>query len=328
MGDRRIPDAPDLPYQRTFAQYVEEQLEPLLPQEDVILSFHRALMRYVDGPDPLFIVRWVTGLTRGKIVSTDDETRLLPSDNAPAWWWHMKMFHGTAVSTENFAEFVRDTPAHLFGVSGHYTVNTAGWHAAHILPAKDGNVDWRTWTRTEAARRFVRNVHPLNLFYVPGAKALKAGGEPELIGYVAWKYAERWPTIWKQFTAVAGTPELRPNARDRLLRVPASTPMTQEAPATEDVRSFRPDSRGTRPMTGRGIVKWKSPRLRFYRDRIEPLDSLGRFRIETPHGSFEMTKSDFHSVFSNVVQSESYRDHGYYHYRSPPKKALRFRVSE
>ena len=325
MADRHIPAAPDLPYERPFEQYVEEQLEPLLPREDVILSFHRALMRYVDGPDPLFIVRLVKGLKRDQVVSTDDGTRLLPSDNAPAWWWHMKMFHGTVVSTENFPEFVRNTPTHLFAVSRYPTVNKAGWHVAHILPAKDGNVKWKSWTRAEAKRRFVRNVHPLNLFYVPGTKSEKVGEDPELIGYVAWTYAERWPTIWKEFTAVAGTPELQPNARDRPLGVPASPPVTPEAPATEDVRGVRSESGRTR---ARRVVTWKSSRLKFYRDRIEPLDSRDRFRVETPDGSFEMTKSDFHCVFSSVVESKSYRDHGWYGYPKLPKKALRFRVSE
>ena len=56
----------------------------------------------------------------------------------------MEMFRGVAISSENFAEFVKTTPTHLFRVSGYYTVNTAGWHAAHILDAKDGDVDWRS----------------------------------------------------------------------------------------------------------------------------------------------------------------------------------------
>ena len=246
---RRIPVAPPVPYEATFAQFVEEWLDALLPWRRVIFAFHRELMGYVGGPDPLFIVRQVKGQERGEIVRTRDGTRLLPSDNAPAWWWHMKMFHGATVSTENFAEFVRTTPTHLFQVSGYYTVNTAGWHAAHVLDAKDGNVDWRSWTRADAAWRFVRNVHPLNLFYVPKVDWPRVGRDPELIGYVAWVYATRWPGVWEEFTSVAGTPALRPDAGDRILRVDRDSVPRPGEPAEPRVR--RPSARGDSYSTDR-----------------------------------------------------------------------------
>ena len=312
MEARSIPDAPALPWEASFAQYVEELLLPLLPHEDVVCAFHCELMKYVCDRDPLFIVRYVKDLERGEIVRTDHRARLLPSDNAPAWWWHMKMFRGEAVSTENFAEFVRTTPTHFFQVARYRTVARAGWHVAHILSAKDGNVNWRSWTRADAAWRFVRNVHPLNLFYVPGTKAVKVGGCPKLIGYVASEYATRWPSVWEEFTAVAGQPTLRPDAGNEILRVGQ---MTAPPPAASS------DADGILQ-----VHQWESTRLTFYRHQIEPLGSLGRFRIVTPHGTFEMTKNDFCSVFSNVVRSSSYLDHGYYNYPSVPKKALPFLV--
>ena len=190
----------------------------MLPCERVIRMFHRELMRYFTDPDALFITRQVKGQERRKKVDTRDGTRLLPSDNAPAWWWHKQLFDGVAVSRESFADSVKATPVHMFDVRGD-TLNTAGWHAAHILDAKDGNVDWRSWTRAEAALRFARNVHPLNLFYVPKADWQRVGGDAELIGYIASVYAARWPEIWAEFTAVAGEPALRPDAGDRILRI-------------------------------------------------------------------------------------------------------------
>ncbi len=80
------------------------------------------------------------------------------------------------------------------------------------------DIDWRSWTRDDAARRFVRNVHPLNRFYVPMADWPRVGREPELVGFVASTYATRWPDVWAEFTAVAGTPVLRPDAGDRQKR--------------------------------------------------------------------------------------------------------------
>jgi hypothetical protein len=68
-------------------------------------------------------------------------------------------------------------------------------------------------------------------------------------------------------------------------------------------------------------------RLGFRADVIEPLAAQEHFRIETPDGTFQMSKADFRRVFANVVKSSSYRDDGLYHYPTPPAKALPFRVS-
>ncbi len=224
----RIPAAPSAPFQTTFAGFVEERLGPLVPSEPIICRYHRELMRYVNSVDPLFITRKVAGQNRGEIVTTCDGTRLRPSDNSPAWYWHVKMFHGASVSGDHFAEFVETTPTHLFQVSRYDTVNTAGWHAAHILDAKNGDTDWQAWTRVEATRRFLRNIHPLNLFCVPKAEWHRLGRDPELVGYVASVYAKRWPEIWAEFTAVAGVPAMHPNAGDRILRIDRARPRSRE----------------------------------------------------------------------------------------------------
>lgn len=203
---------------------MDEQLGPLLPAEPAIRTVHRELMRYIAEPDPLFITRAVKGQERGRDVVTRDGIRLRPSDNSPAWWWHMRIFQGAAPPSENFARFVDDTPTHMFEMpSKCRTVNTAGWHAAHILDAKDRDIDWQMWTRADAARRFVRNVHPLNLFYVPLPEWRRVAAMPELIGYVASTYATRWPEIWHQFTQVAGEPPLRSDAGDSILRIDSET---------------------------------------------------------------------------------------------------------
>ena len=225
--NHRIPDARRVPFEVTFVQFVEEQLGPLLPAETTVRIIHDELMRYITEPDPLFITRVVKGQERGEDVVTRDGIRLRPSDNSPAWWWHMNMFHGVAAPCENFAKFVEDTPTHRFRVpSNCRTVNAAGWHAAHILNARYGDTDWRTWTRADAARRFIRNVHPLNLFYVPLPEWRRVAAIPELIGYVASTYATRWPEIWCEFTQVAGEPPLLSDVGDSILRIDSETDST------------------------------------------------------------------------------------------------------
>lgn len=82
---------------------------------------------------------------------------------------------------------------------------------------------------------------------------------------------------------------------------------------------------GTEP---KGIPKVRYPftRLCFKSDLIEPLPPTDEFRVDTPIGSFQMTKQEFYGVFENVVASSSYRDSGLYHYTKVPEKALRFLV--
>jgi len=68
-------------------------------------------------------------------------------------------------------------------------------------------------------------------------------------------------------------------------------------------------------------------RLCFRRDVIEPIGQSEVFRVITPVGTFQMTKSDFYRDFQNVVESKSYREDGIYHYPKVPARAERYRVS-
>jgi hypothetical protein len=70
-------------------------------------------------------------------------------------------------------------------------------------------------------------------------------------------------------------------------------------------------------------VEYSYCRLGFKAEFIEPLQAEDSFRVNTPEGSFQMTKKEFGEVFSNVVRSESYAK-GLYHYPTTPKKALQF----
>jgi hypothetical protein len=67
-----------------------------------------------------------------------------------------------------------------------------------------------------------------------------------------------------------------------------------------------------------------SSRLEFRAEVIEPLGMQDSFCVHTPHGTFQMTKADFHRDFLSVVNSSSYRDAGAYHYTRAPAKALRY----
>src|SRR4051812_25689729 len=71
---------------------------------------------------------------------------------------------------------------------------------------------------------------------------------------------------------------------------------------------------------------YRSSRLLFRAAVIEDLAAEASFRVDTPHGSFQMRKSEFYETFNNVRRSRSYRETGTYHYTKVPKKALIFLV--
>jgi hypothetical protein len=50
------------------------------------------------------------------------------------------------------------------------------------------------------------------------------------------------------------------------------------------------------------------------------------FEIETPQGTFRLTKRQFYDVFPNVVDSVSFQERGRYHYSRAPVKVLAFLV--
>jgi hypothetical protein len=73
---------------------------------------------------------------------------------------------------------------------------------------------------------------------------------------------------------------------------------------------------------------YRFSRFCFKAKEIEPLEDSQLFRMVTPDGTFQMTKAEFYSAFSNVVASKSYSESGIYHSKSVPKKALPYKLSE
>jgi hypothetical protein len=75
------------------------------------------------------------------------------------------------------------------------------------------------------------------------------------------------------------------------------------------------------------VATYKFSRLCFKRNVIEALAPNDSFRVETPIGTFQLTKADFYRVFPNVARSRSYVEGGIYHYRKLPSQAEEFRIA-
>ena len=80
----------------------------------------------------------------------------------------------------------------------------------------------------------------------------------------------------------------------------------------------------TSTRSGLGAA-WNSPRLSFYKHKIEPLQPKQTFRITVEGtGCFEISKEEFLANFNDVVMSPSYRADGLFTYPSVPDKAKRY----
>jgi hypothetical protein len=77
----------------------------------------------------------------------------------------------------------------------------------------------------------------------------------------------------------------------------------------------------------RTTASYRSSRLTFKAAVIEPLAGDEAFDVETPHGTFRLTKPEFYKTFPNVVNSKSYNEHGSYNYPRVPGKATPYLLS-
>ena len=326
-------------FEGTLSDLYDRHIEGALPSRNAVSRFHQWMCRYVDAdskdaPERVFPVRAVTGTTRRQNLKTADGTCIAPCDNSPGWVVHALLTSDTGshrVQLEDWADFerlmARDIATHMFDVKKclAWSANTFGWYVAHILPAKNGDTDWRRWSRREVAGRFFRTLHPCNLFLVPGVRNRELGESTEVIAWMASRFAERYgPDLWQDFVhrSTGALPAAASQAKATgsiWVRIqqpePRSKNSVETPPPDHDV-----DSRA------RVQQRYAAARLTFKRDVIEPLSEDDAFEVVTPFGTFRFTKREFYSDFANIPLTRSYREHGVYHGASLHLKALHRRM--
>lgn len=311
----------------TLEEFVDEHVLPNLPTPDAVTEFHQALVSYVAESDALLLVRAVTGTERRRDYSTSGNVTFRATDNAPAWWVHAALTAGHHILPGAMRAVTSTMPCHMFDVPkvSAPVAASVGWHIAHIFNVKDGDTDYSRWTRKDVVARFIRNIHPANHFLFPKHGWQRGGGDPRVIGYFSSLYERRYGAVWDEFVAIAGA---SPGA---LARTSAPIPFSYNdgLPSVRVTTSGRRSEHGANlPDTSppSGVIAYHSSRLTFKRDVIEGLGDGVSFRVDTPAGSFQMTKEQMREVFPGVVASRSYRQGGTYHYSSIPNKAEQFRV--
>ena len=274
LSSRPIPVPPTI-FHDMRSLYIERCIEPLLPDVRAVEAFHRALVGYLGQPDPRHLVRAVAGLERGVPITTRDGSRLIPGDNSPAWWWHAVLFNDLLVDPSKLASFIAATPFHMFKAPNRgETLNVKGWYVAHILGVKNRDVRWQDWPRSTAVWRFVRNIHPCNVFYVPKKPAawIDVSADAAMLATIAAYYRHRYSSIWDEFCDLADAPPGHGNpAPDGILDVAEwpSAGATTDAPRstaastpTSTVGFWRGSRMAGDPPTRSADDDWDSSRAR------------------------------------------------------------------
>lgn len=325
---RHLLRAPDT-FTGTLDELYERFIVQNLPAPGVVADFHHALVEFLGTSDPLHLLRQVRGTDRGAVYATEEGVRFKATDNAPAWWTHAALFQEVRIASGAMGDVVATIPAHLFEVFATCppTANTAGWHIAHLADVKDGDTSYRVWAKREVVRRFIRNVHPCNHCLLPKPDWQRWGADRRVTAFVATRYAARYADVWDEFAFLANVDRAPRSAEDA--RIDYTYGVAAENHAREGAtqrRELHLISRSECESGAVAVACYTATRLTFRAAIIEPLAAHERFRVVTRDGTFEMTKAQFHRVFSNVVRSVSYRERGVYHYPNIPKAAAPFLI--
>jgi hypothetical protein len=310
---------PPARFEGRFSQFYEKHIEPNLPSADRVAEFDRRLRQYLTGTDPVHVVRYVTGQTRGTLYRTGEGWQILPTDNAPVWWTHALLHSGGAMAEDASALF-GTMPDHFFKVGRFQTLNQAGYHAAHILSAKNRDTDWQSWTRNELARRMLVNIHPCNMFLIAKTEWMRNGGRPDIIAWVTNAYLERYGATMEKFLVdgAQGVSLRGGQVEDPVYQYGVAEAPKHRARSTPVRGAPRSVSRHDTP----GIRRMKRPMI--WRDLVGTDAGLeitmDGARYLLPHDDLVGWVRDH----TSALETSSWREGGAYHWPRASVSMLRF----
>lgn len=190
-------------FEGSLDSFYKEYAEPNLPRPERVSAFDKFLAEYLASENPTYIIRKVGDQERGRVCTTVRGDQVIPSDNSPCWWVHSFLL-GNEPMKGDAAEFFARIPTHMFKVSRMETLNTAGYHLAHIFPVKNRDTDWVNWTRSDLHRRFLLNIHPCNWFLLAKTDWQRNGEREDLIQWIKSAYLERYGEVYRLFLQQTG----------------------------------------------------------------------------------------------------------------------------
>ncbi len=193
-----------LEFSGSFKIFFDNYVEPNLPSVERVRLFDAIMSGYMASENPAHIVRSVKGIVRGVPNISAFNDRIIGSDNSPGWWIHAVLYGLEPLSGSPDAFFER-IPTHMFRIPKVDTLNRAGYHLAHIIPAKNLDTNWQSWSKSELERRFLLNVHPCNWFPIAKTDWRTNGGRADIIDWVKSAYRERYGDLYVSFAERTGT---------------------------------------------------------------------------------------------------------------------------
>jgi hypothetical protein len=274
---------------------------PLRPRvkPDVAHAWDALLHEWIHTPTlPLFVRK--DSARRGPALTHSSGRTLVACDNSPAVWAFTLALEGTCPTLAEVAVLAANggIPLEFAELERFRAFYTAGWKLAHV----DG-VGLRTRTPLEKLpldtlkEHLRRLLSPSNHFVVPKVWA-GLGEIPEVIEVIR--------TYDEQARGDAPRP---------------AAPAPQAAPPMP-----APGQAQSNRVAALRANSYRATRLLFRADVIEGLADDQSFRIETPDGTYEMTRAEFLHTFANVAASNTYRSTRQYSYSTTPAKARRFLV--
>ncbi|MFD0978476.1 hypothetical protein [Tropicimonas aquimaris] len=310
---------PPAAYSGHFSAFFDRFVVPNLPPPDRVEAFDALLRNYLGSDDPLHVVRVAGDQVRGEVCFTDAGARILPTDNMPVWWIQAVLRSGEPLPEDSAALFER-IPAHMFRAPrDREYLNGAGYHAAHLIPAKNGQTDWRSWSREELRLRTLANVHPCNVTLVAKACWHRHGGRKDIIEWVVRRYAELYGGCCvRLFRDLGGD-----MPTDRCPNDPQNSYET--APGARNERRSRETKASSRALRSLRVGRVKLVHRPWIRLDWKASDVVLDLRLPdaryvVPHDAL----LDWVARSTSACSSASWLEKGHYHWPRPSRAMLEF----
>ena len=294
-----------------FPEFFEKYVWPNSPSIGRVVEFDQFLRSYLNSENPIHVLRAVQPLVRGVECQNKGGHRILPTDNSPVWWLHAFLLTNAALPADPEKFFVT-LPAHMFHLpTGVQYLSNYGFHAAHLVNAKNGNTDWQSWPRTELIRRTLVNIHPLNAFLVAKDNWRKFGGHPHFLSWVSAQYLHRYGDIMRSFLCeVDVAPAHTSTAIDQIYEFGNAPTEVAEGKRYRGPSSIMKMRQLSRPKIEKALIGTGTT-----------------IKIEASYGRFEIYHDDLLDWVSehlNALNTRSWTDRGVYHWSKPNKEMMSF----
>jgi len=205
----------------TLEELYEKHILPVMPSVEAVQHIHGHLKRIYEAGVSTPLIRYERKEQIGTVQPMTDGTNIRWTDNAPGWAMHRAAFEKTRWNSQQFDAFIQSLPVRMFDAP-RPSIRDAGYYVAHLLRVKDSAASAVDLSSDDRLVRFMRNVHPVNHFYVanrPRGTGQRYGEDPTVIAFITAQYEKRYSGMWQQFIAMMRGESLRGQAGAGATRV-------------------------------------------------------------------------------------------------------------